>query len=278
MSEEALAAETPEIPVETSAEVETNNAPEKTDGEEKQESAPAEKPEEKPEPSELDKYKHATQKRIDALTARRSQAERALQAAQEELQRLRPKESDEAPKEDDFENTEDYLKELGKWEARQEFKKEQQEAADKQRKDAYEKQMNARRAVFAEKEAAMREKAPDYDDAISVLHSAIDEVGNNAPGMKAFRNIMLSFEDLPAMSYHLGKNPDVIEKLKGAKSDIDIARILFIEEYKLQNAPKKEETKKPEPPNPLRGAKGSAPSKKEDEMSGKELRKKYGLI
>lgn len=274
MDEDIQTGVMPEQTTEVSTEVETNT-PEQPEGEQK-EVAPASQ--ENKEPNEVEKVKFGMQKRIDKLTARQAQAERALQEAQAELQKLKPSKIEDAPREEDFDSIEAFLKAQGKWEARQEFEAEQRELQNKAKKDAYEKQMSARRAIFEEKEAEIRAEKPDYDNAVSVVNEAIDDLDPSLPGLKAFKHIMLNLENLPAMTYHLGTNPEIIEKLKGCTSEIEMARTLFIEEYKLQSAPKDKKPKQPNPPNPLRGANGGASSKREEEMSGRELRKKAGLI
>lgn len=247
--------------------------PEQPAGENKEVAADQSEPKE---PTEAERVKHSMQKRVDKLTARLSERERALQQAMAELEKAKPAKTDGPPQEGDFESTEEYLKALGRYEERQEREAKDKEAKQAAAKKAHEELITARRADYDAKEAELRTTYPDYDDATAVVADALNEYEPNNPGAKAFANIMLNLENTPAMTYHLGKNPEVLEQLRTAKSEFDLARILFVEEYKLKSAPKTKQSPQPSPPKPLSGS-GSA-TRSEDALSGRELRKKAGLI
>ena len=112
-----------EAPVEVAATPEPSEA--KPD-----ENAEAQAPAENKEPTEADKVRHAMQKRIDRLTAKSSQLEQQYQEMLQKVQKYEQHKND-APKEDDFETVEDYLKAVGKWEAKQETAKAEQESRQK---------------------------------------------------------------------------------------------------------------------------------------------------
>lgn len=273
MSEE-LAIEPVETVTDAPAEVTETPEPSEAQTDETAE-APAEaKEEQKPELTEADKIRHAMQKRIDRLTAKSSAAEQQLQEVMERLKQFDQPKTNDAPKEEDFETVEDYLKAVGKWEAKQEFARAEQDKAAQTQKQAFEARMTEKRASFEAKEAELRKATPDYDDAVQVLNEYIETVDQKSPGFQVFRDVMMESEDMAAMSYHLGKNPEIVEKLSKS-NPIEVARILFNLERDLKETPKKAAQVAPKPPTAI---KAQGVDKAEDLMSGKELLKRHKLI
>lgn len=246
MSEE-LAIEPVETVTDAPAEVTETPEPSEAQTDETAE-APAEaKEEQKPELTEADKIRHAMQKRIDRLTAKSSAAEQQLQEVMERLKQFDQPETNDAPKEDDFETVEDYLKAVGKWEAKQEAAKAEQEKTAQAQKQAFEAKMNAKRAEFEAKEAELRKTTPDYDETVQVLNEYVDGVDQKSAEFQVFRDVLMGSNDMAAMSYHLGKNPEILENLSKA-DPITIARTLFRIEYDLEKAPKPQPSVSPKPP------------------------------
>jgi len=168
---------------------------------------------EKPEPTEAEKVKAAMQKRIDKQTAQRAALQRRI--AELEASVAKPVEQkDDAPKEADFSSYEDYLKAVGKYEAKQEIEAKQAEAKNAELAKAYQAKMEAGRAEFVAKEAEFRKSVPDYDDAVEVLNETIQAANHNSQGFQVFKDILLAAPDLPALSYHLGKNPDLLDEMQ----------------------------------------------------------------
>jgi len=228
----------------------------------------------KPELTEVEKIKHATQKRIDKLTAKSSQLEQKYQEAIQELEKYKQPQTNDAPKEDDFETVEDYLKAVGKWEAKQEAAKADQERRQLEAKAAYEAKISAKRAEFETKEAEMRKTTPDYDETVQVLNEHVDTVDKNTPGFQVFRDVLMGSNDMAALSYHLGKNPDLLESMQKMEP-IQVARTLFRLELELENAPKAKPVSQPTPPKPTSG--GAKTSKALEDLSYAELKKKWKL-
>jgi hypothetical protein len=228
----------------------------------------------KPELTEVEKVKHAMQKRIDKLTAKSSQTEQQYQNAIQELEKYKQPQANDSPKEDDFETVEDYLKAVGRWEAKQETAKAEQEKRQTEAKTAYEAKISAKRAEFEGKEAEMRKTTHDYDETVQVLNEHVDTVDKNSPGFQVFRDVLMGSNDMAAMSYHLGKNPELLESMQKMEP-LQIARTLFRLELDLENAPKATAKATAAPPTPIKG-KGVMVS--EDTMSGKELLKKHKLL
>ena len=279
MSEQALA-ETPveNTDVETAEVVETEAVKEAAPSEAvKEDVSPADKKEgsneNKKELTEAEKIKYAMQKRIDRLTARSSDLERKYQDAIQNIEKFKTQPDNKAPKEADFESAEDYLKAVGKYEAEQEFAKQQKtKEAEAQQKQMAEK-LNAKKAEFEAKEAEMRKVTPDYDDAVNLLNEYVSTADQNSAGFQVFRDVMMESNDMAAMSYHLGKNPDLLEEMV-KMSPVQIARQLFRIEYELEKAPKPQTPKTvASPPNATSGK--AKMSKSDDELSGRELLKKY---
>ena len=273
---EGLAVE-PVVNAETQVEAEKVAAPSEA---EKTDAKSGDKPpvnENKTELTEVDKIKYAMQKRIDRLVASRSETERKYQELLDAQKRLEgEKVVGKAPQEADFKTAEEYLKALGKYEAEQEFTKQQKAQSEKQRQEAYLKTIEARRAEFDLKEAEMRKSTPDYDEAVSVVNEHIAAVDKNSVGFSVFRDVMMGSKDMAAMSYYLGKNPDVLESL-ASKDPIDIARTLFyIEKDLMDKAPKQQQQQQPLPPKAVSGS-PKASNKSLHEMDYKELKKTWKL-
>lgn len=207
---------------------------------------------EKKEPSEAEKIRYAMQKRIDQLFAQRSEAERRAREAEEKVKSLAPAPIDDAPKEEDFQTYEEYLKAVGKHEAKKEFEAKQTEAKRLEMQQAQAKEIEAKRLEFEAKEAEYRKDVPDYDDTVQVLNEAIASVDHRSAEFQAFREVLLSSDNMPALSYHLGKNPELIDELQTLKP-VQIARKLFALEMSLGKTPKKTATPLPPPVKSVSG-------------------------
>lgn len=285
MSNEALAVapvvqETPTAAVEA---VE-NAAP--SEAIEKKEDAPADDTvnqdqkanENKKEPTEVEKIRYSMQKRIDRLTARNSEMERKYQEAIQSLEKYKQPEANKAaPKETDFETTEDYLKAVGKFEAEQEFAKQQKAKEAEQQQKTYAEKLAAKKAEFEAKEAEIRKTTPDYDDAVSVLNEYVELADKESDGFSVFRDVLMESNDMAAMSYHLGKNPDLLESMT-KMTPAQIARTLFRLEYDLEKAPAKQATQhqQPTPPKPSSGSTKSQDKSLRD-LSYAEMKKRMKL-
>ena len=268
MSEE-LAIEPVDVVTEAPAEVAETPEPSKVENND--EPAPDAETQDKPEPTEAEKVRYAMQKRIDRQTARNAQMERELAELREKSAKIEQPKQDDGPKEADFETVEDYLIAKGKWEAKQEFAAEQKTKADQETQAKQMQILNERRKEFEKKEAEFRASKPDYDEAVAVVNEYVAAADKATPGFGVFRDIMMECNDLAAMSYHLGKNPDIIEGLQNARP-VEVARTLFRLEQELENAPKVKTQPKAAPLKPV----GGSPVQKTDEvLSGKDLLKKY---
>lgn len=226
----------------------------------KQTDAPAEAEQaKKPELSEADKIKMAMQKRIDKLTAKSTQAERAYQDAMAKLQEKEQSKSGE-PKESDFDTIEDFLIAKGEYKAKTEYEQKQKSEQEKLGNLRHQERIEKLRVNFDAKEAEMRKTTPDYDQTVQVVNELMDDVTDkNSAEFGAFREMLLTAPDMPALVYHFGKNPELVDGLF-KMSPAEIAWTIAREAVKLEGAPKKQSTPNPEPPKAVTGnAKGEKP-------------------
>ncbi len=273
---EALAAETPVIdtPAEAPADAPSEPSDDVKPDVPANDEAKAEPEAEKPELSELDKYKYATQKRIDRQTAKLAELERQSREYAEKLSQYETSKKNEGPKESDFDSTEEYLLAKGAWNKEQEIAQKQAQERQEETQKAYAERMQKRSAEVSAQEAKFRAVTPDYDDATQVLNEYVADADKTSPGFTVFRDVLMSAPDLPALSYHLGKNPDLIESLMN-KEPAQIAWVLIEEAIKLRDKPKDEYKQPPAPPKPVSGS--SAPTKSIEQMSYKEIKKQWKL-
>lgn len=209
----------------------------------------------KPELSEAEKIKYGMQKRIDKQTAKLGEMERQLAEAQAELQKYISAPKTDAPREEDFETTEEFLKAQGRWEALQEQKEEKERQAKADRDAAYQKAISERRALFEEKEAELKKVTPDYDEKVAEVESNIMLLSDSQKAsveFQVFRDMLFSSDNMPALTYELGKNPDLFDKML-TMNPLQIARQIARLELQIENAPKKQHEPVKHPPNPISG-------------------------
>lgn len=266
-------AEVPEIEVSTTETPEPSNEAAKTDDASTDSPEGEEVKEQPKELSEVEKVKYAMQKRIDRLTAKAAELERSHIEAVEKLKQLDVPKSN-APREEDFETTEDYLKAVGKYEAQQEIVEKQKAEALAQKNKAYEEKVAAKKASFDAQETEFRKTTPDYDELVQVLNEFVSTVNTQTQEFQVFRDVMMDLNNLPAISYELGKNPDLLDKMV-KMPPVEIARTLFRLEYDIEKREKPQTQTQPAPPKPVSSS--SKGSKSMEDMSYKELKKKMGL-
>ena len=238
------------------------------------------KKEDKPEPTEAEKIKYAMQKRIDKQTAKLAEYERLLSEKEQVLLKAQPAQTD-APREEDYTpekgGYEQYLKDLGKWEAKQEQRDEEQKKAQADRDAAYQKTLNERKALFEQKEAELKKVTPDYDEKAKEVEDTISLLTDKQKAsteFQVFRDMLFSSDDMPALTYELGKNPDLLDKLL-TMNPLQIARQIARLELQIENAPKQQHKPVTAPPAPISG--NSKVSNSITEMSYKELKKQWKL-
>jgi len=234
------------------------------------------KPEDKPEPTETEKVKYAMQKRIDKQNAKLAEMERLLAEKEAVLLKAQPQQTD-APKEEDFATYDEFLKAQGRWEVVQEQKETQQKQAQADRDAAYQKTMAERKAMFEEKEVEFKKLTPDYDEKVSEVESSISlltDKQKSSTEFQVFRDMLFSSDNMPALTYELGKNPDLLDKML-TMNPLQIARQIARLELQIENAPKQQHKPVTAPPTPI--SSGSKVNKSIEQMDYKELKKQWKL-
>lgn len=199
------------------------------------------------------------QKRIDELTHNWRSTERdrdywrelALknQQPQQQPQQL-PEES--PPKEEDFEDYNDYLKAEARYVVKEELKAERE--AIRQESESTERQKEGARiqADFMSRADAARGRYGDFDAV--AFNPAI-------PISEGMMEVILRSDRGPDMAYYLGKNPDVAQKISAMTPYMAASEMGKLE---TSLSAQKKETKAPDPVEPI--GSGTSKSKELDEI------------
>jgi len=267
------------LPQDTSTEVEVKTSDLPVDDKQEDVAKPEgdAKLEDKPEPTEAEKIKYAMQKRIDKQTAKLAEMERLLAEKEAVLLKSQPQQQTDAPKEEDFGTYEEYLKAQGRWEALQEQKEAQQKQAQADRDAAYQKTMAERKVMFDEKETELKKITPDYDEKVAEVESSISlltDSQKSSTEFQVFRDMLFSSDNMPALTYELGKNPDLLDKML-TMNPLQIARQIARLELQIENAPKQQHKPVTAPPTPI--SSNSKANKTIEQMSYKEIKKQWGI-
>lgn len=226
------------------------------------------KPEAKaPEQEKPKKAKGGFQSRIDKLTREKHEAEQRARDAEERL-KASSQPSDAAPKRDDYDSYEEFVKA----EARHVAKEEARSALRAEREEAERtKQQAADRELWStwesRKEAA-RDKYEDYDEVTN----------QDIPLTLAMSHALMESDRGPDVAYYLGNHPeeaDRISKLSPARQIAEIGKL----ELKV-NQPKKPSAA-PEPITPVKpggGLDNPNPNEKDSDEAWLAKRRKqvYG--
>lgn len=109
--------------------------------------------------------------------------------------------SDAEPNPDDYENHNDYVKAVAKWEIRQELKAEKTKEAEAAAKREFQESMDR----FRDKALAFRETREDYDEVFQDIKDQRLSV--------TLQDCLLDAENGPELFYELAKNPDEFRRL-----------------------------------------------------------------
>ena len=224
--------------------------------EEGKEEKPAEaktegKPEEKPE--EGKEKKGGWQKRVDKLTEQNYRLRTQLEQLQ--VQSKPPAAAPTAkarPQEKDFEEYDKYIEALADWKA-------DERIAASRRQDAEAAQLAEANEVltnYNNKLVVAREKYEDWEEVVGASEVAIPMVVQTA---------ILNLDNGPDVAYHLAKNKELLEDLKGMN---DLQAVMHIgrlssslagkETKPAEAAPAVKPAAKAEPPKPIKPVGGSS--------------------
>lgn len=226
---------------------------------------PDQTPEQRIEAAE--KAKAALELRIKRQTAANRDAQRRYEEAQAKLKEYESKKPAEtgAPKQDDYDNYEDFVKAQAKYEAKQEFEAERAKETQAKQREAEAKQAQEYIGKFEKLAAEMRETSPDFDEKFEVVSEVVATVPEGM-GKQAFQYFMREAENPAEVVYHLGAQPELLEKLQGM-SPVGIIKELTLLEHGLKGKPKSKADHKSPPITPVKGS-----GKSNSELSGKSAK------
>jgi len=216
--------------------------------------------------TEADKVRAAMQKRIDQKHKLAMQKAEEVEALRVELEKYKPKQEDNAPKQEDYD---DY----DKWEADTiSYKAEQlaQDRVNQQRQEEFARKQQELNAIkqrdFEAKVEEFRKQVPDYDVKAESFIKSVEvlklEKGNNNPTLSALGQTLLELDNPPEVIAHLSDNDDLLFELAN-KTPIQAGIALVKLQLELQGKAKEQLNHKPEPIKPLK-ANGKHTKPKDD--------------
>jgi len=250
-------------------ELEANGEEPGAEGDEEDEEDEEVADEVKPKP----KRKGGFQRKIDRLHSRLSDKDREIESLRSQLPERKSEPGDEAPvpkveeaaatpKQDDFEEFEDYLEALVDFKAEAKLKERDAKDEASRSRTIREKSED----TFKQRASDFAEVTEDYDE---VIKSCFEQINPPSPTVDS---LLIASENGPALIYELAKDPEYFEKLNGM-TPLAAAMELGRFESKLNpTEPKPVEekvrkTKAPKPVTPV-GSKGSHSHKSSYDAEG----------
>lgn len=165
------------------------------------------KPAEAPTGDEVETDEAKQSKKRNGYKEKLERTKAELAEARAQLEASKPKEDTKAePKVEDFETYDAYYKASAKYEATQEFARLKAEDANKSTESELRKQAEAKRDSFNAKAEVFIKHTPDFEEVIEESGMAdIPQLGM----------VLLESDLGPELAYHLAKNPEDLEQLKG---------------------------------------------------------------
>lgn len=192
-------------------------------------------------------------KRIDKLTKDNYQLRERLNELESRKQESAAlPELGPEPKEEDFENYDEYLKAHTKWTVKSELHENKEAERLESAKKSSERQAQDRRKAFGKRAYEFMETTPDFQK-VAMSPEMIDLYSNYA---KHLGEAIESSEKGPEIAYYLGNNPDIAIKLADmlpTQAAIEIGKL----EVKLSEQPApRAVSKAPDPITPVGGNQG----------------------
>lgn len=226
----------------------------KQDVEQGSDAAPVEqaneaKPAEKP-LTELEKTKHAMQKRIDQKTATTKALEDRLNKVTQELETFKtaqPK-HDDAPKADDFEDYEQYEQAKIQHEANKIVETRLHEAKQAEHQRLQQQQAAEKAKAFKAAENAFIAENADYKAVATEVNEVVGDLHRRGVDVKGFGRDILAFDIAPQLIYEIGKDTGLIEELVQMEQP---ARMRELVKLEMGLRPPKETENAPAPIKPV---------------------------
>lgn len=244
------------------------------------------KPEDNERKAKEEEYSKRVQKRIASEVAQRRQAEERNAELERRLAEVEKKvsapkaEKPQFPKSDDYNTTEEYqaaiaeyTDKLTDWKLDQRLTERDQKQTEAQKKQSEEATAKERAESFHKREAEFAKDKPDYDESVYEFSQVVKQL-NDVNSAKITAEI-LAHEKGPDILYHLSKNKTAARDLYRTPAAFAADQINEIVAG-FSNTAASQPNKLPPPPDPVRGS--SSGVKSETQMSGRELRRKHGLI
>lgn len=169
-------------------------------------------------------------------------------------------ETEKAPKEDEYEDYQEFIKAQASFVARQTAREETAKIQQVAR-DADQQEENKRsKEKFDERQALARERYSDYDEAV---------FDDNLPVTQEMAEVIMDSEKGPDIAYYLGTHPDEAARIAGlspVRAAMELGRI----EAKITLPAPRTETKARKPMKTLAG--GDRPTKSPEDMTPEEYR------
>lgn len=194
-------------------------------------------------------------KRIDELTRNWREEQRRAQKLEQMLEQVisRPAEQKQEPsappqpqgepKLDQFQTYEEYVKAVGRWEARQEI----EQIEEQRRQRELQSQQQAKQVEFQSRLQAAKTEMPDFDEVA---------LNPSLPVSDTMAELIREMDDGPKVLYALGKSPDVaarIASLPPTLAAVELGRFAV----KASLPQPRTVTNAPPPVNPLSGGIGT---------------------
>lgn len=221
-------------------------------------------PEKSAEGDEEKKSYKGLQRRMGELTrkaaiaeARAEQAERLLLAKGEPPKPAQTTEAPEKPREEDFGSTAEWMEALADYKAEEKLRTFRTELDQKAQAESAKSEQAVQAQEWKEKEAAVQEKHPDYDDVTAQAMSTLRE--SNTPACYAVAHALQVSEMGPELLYYLGQHPEEVEAMADLHPTDAILRVGRIEARLAKEEPGGEpektappQTRAPKPPTPIK--------------------------
>lgn len=236
-------------------------------------------------------YAGKAKKTIDRLTARYHSEREAKEQAAKQVEELQaklsqyenPDQGSQEPKSEDFNNYGDYVKAMIDYGVKQQVQAlglGQQQSPDQQQQDPNQPQqvspeMLEKAEQWRKSEEALIKKDPEYSEKVSALTKRIDN--GNPEASVALADFVLDSNVGAEILLELANDPVLEIELLSMSPTRAVLKFGEIESRLLaQKERNKKVVPQNEPPKPLDNS--SASIKDESELSGRELRKRAGLI
>lgn len=228
-----------------------------------------------PDPTEEEKKRRkqkSADERFGQITAKRREAEREAAANRAEAERLQKRlelYEGPAPREEDFDNYEDFETARDNHRQGQFLKQERERDLEDVNARVEASDSTALQASYEEYQAradAFKEQAPDYDQVVE---------GPNAAFSEQMARELFTSPKGPQIAYHLAKNPTELVRIARLTEPTDVAREIARVEGRLTQPTPKRVTTAPDPVKAVATGSGSQADNDPSKMSVAEMQKMF---